>query len=288
MAEITAQLVGKVREKTGARLMDAKKALVETQGESGKGEAAWLEAAETWLRKVTGDRGSEQAKKAATEGLLGHKVSADGRAITVVEMTANTDFVAKNEQFLKILNELVELSHREKIDSAETLNGKSLNGQPVAEAVKTLAGTIGENIGVKRVVHMEGDVGFYIHFDNKQGAVVELSGVTGEKAAALGKDIAMHIVFAKPNFLLREEVPQEAVQKETDIIAEKLKADPKNSKKPPEILQKIAAGQLNKFYGEVVLPDQPYYRDGAKTVAQILKENGATVKKFVRFQVGAI
>jgi elongation factor Ts len=288
MAEINAQLVGKVREKTGARLMDAKKALVETQNESSKGEAAWLEAAETWLRKVTGDRGSEQAKKAATEGLLGHKVSADGRAITVVEMTANTDFVAKNEQYVKLLNDLVEMSHKDKITSVETLNAKQIGGKPVSEVVTSLAGTIGENIGVKRVIHMEGDVGFYIHFDNKQGAVVELSGVTGEKATALGKDISMHIVFAKPNFLVREEVPAEAVAKETAIIADKLKDDPKNAKKPPEILQKIAAGQLNKFYGEVVLPDQAYYRDGAKTVAQILKDNGATVKKFVRFQVGAI
>ncbi|HEY3319694.1 MAG TPA: translation elongation factor Ts [Planctomycetota bacterium] len=289
MADINAQLVAKLREKSGARMMDCKKALVETQAEAPKGEEAWIAAGETWLRKQGMEKGGAMAAKAATEGLLGYKVSPDGRTVTVVEMTANTDFAAKNDEFQKMLASLVELADSQKIEAVEALNQQSLNGTPVADAVKGLAGKIGENISVKRVVRMEGDIGCYIHFDNKQGAVVELAGVTGEQARAVGKDIAMHIVFAKPNFLKREEVPAEHVQKETEIIAEKLKSDPKNSKKPAEILQKIATGQLGKFYAQVVLPDQAYYKDGSKTVAQILKENGgATVKRFARFQVGVI
>jgi elongation factor Ts len=288
MAEINAQIVGKLREKTGARLMDCKKALTETESDAGKGEAAWIDSAEGWLRKKSLDKGSAMAEKAATEGLLGHKVSNNGRTLTVVEMTANTDFVAKNAEFLKLLNDLVELADSNKIDNAEKLNTMTLGGATVADTVKTLAGKIGENIGLKRVVRYDGDIGFYIHHDNKQGAVVELSGVTGEKAAAIGKDISMHIVFAKPNCLTRDEVPVELVKKETDIAMEKLKSDPKNSSKPQNILEKIISGQINKFYSSIVLPDQEYYKDGSKKVSKVLADDGATVKRFTRFEVGVI
>jgi elongation factor Ts len=228
------------------------------------------------------------AERTASEGLLGHKVSNGGKTITVVEMTANTDFVAKNPEFLKLLNDLVELADSNKIDSAEKLSAMSLNGTTVTDTVKALAGKIGENIGLKRVVRFDGEIGFYIHHDNKQGAIVEIGGATGEKAQAIGKDIAMHIVFAKPSHLTRDEVSPELVRKETDIVTEKLKTDPKNASKPPEILNKIAAGQLNKFYSTLVLPDNSYYKDGAKTVAQVLKDGGVTVKRFARFEVGVI
>ena len=288
MAEINAQLVGKLREKSGARLMDCKKALTETVAFAEKGEAAWLEAAEGWLRKKSLDKGSAMAEKAATEGLLGHKVSADGRTLTVVEMTANTDFVAKNEEFLTLLKDLVELADANKLDDAAKLGAMQLKGASVSDTVQSLAGKIGENIGLKRVVHYSGDIGFYIHHDNKQGAVVELTGVTGEKAAAIGKDIAMHIVFAKPSVLTRAEVSPDLLKKETDIVMEKLKTDPKNASKPANILEKIASGQVNKFYSTLVLPDQEYYKDGSKTVAKVLADQGATVKRFTRFEVGVI
>ncbi len=289
MSDINAALVGKLREKSGARLMDCKKALTETQAEfGGRGESPWLDAAEGWLRKKSLDKGGSMAERAAAEGLLGHKVSNGGKTLTVVEMTANTDFVAKNPEFTTLLNSLVEMADANKIDSAEKLSAMTLNGQPVTDVVKSLAGKIGENISLKRVVRFDGEIGFYIHHDNKQGAVVELEGVTGEKAQALGKDISMHIVFAKPNCLTREEVNPELIKKEQDIATERLKADPKNANKPPEIMAKIVAGQVTKFYSTLVLPDQPYYKDGAKTVAQILKDNGATVKRFVRFEVGVV
>jgi elongation factor Ts len=289
MAEIGAQLVAKVREKSGQRMMDCKKALTETQAEAGKGEEAWISAAETWLRKKGLDKGQAMAERAAAEGTLGHKIAADGKAITVVEMTSNTDFAAKNAEVQKLLAELVNMADAQKLDSAEKLAAQSINGTPVAEVVKALAGKIGENIGIKRVVRFEGEIGFYIHHDNKQGAIVEMTGVAGEQAQALGKDMAMHVVFAKPVCMTREEVPADLVKKETDIISDKLKTDPKNAKKPPEILAKIATGQLGKFYSALVLPDQPYYRDGNKTVAQVLKESGtAAVKRFARFEVGVI
>ena len=286
MPEINAQLVGKLREATGAPLMDCKKALAGTVGEAGKGEAAWLEAANGWLRKKSLDKGAKMAEKAASEGLLGHKLSADGNALTVVELTANTDFVAKNPEFQKLLNDLVALADARAAGSVEKLAALELNGAPVLDAVKTLAGKIGENISLKRVLRMEGEFGYYIHHDSKQGALVEIEGLTGEAARAVGKDIAMHIVFARPEYLKREEVPQSLVDKESEIAAEKLKNDPKNANKPPEILKKIVAGQVAKFFSTLVLPDQPYYKENKKTVAQVLQENKAAVKRFVRFQVG--
>jgi len=272
--------------------MDCKKALVETQGEFGvQGEEAWVAAAETWLRKKSlsaGEKIQGSAERVAKEGLLGHFLSDDKRVLTVVELSANTDFVAKNAEFLKLLQDLVQLAHTNKVDSAEKLSAMTLNGQPVVEAVKSMAGKIGENISLKRVIHLDGEIGFYIHHDNKQGAIVEVTGATGEKAQALGKDLSMHIVFAKPSFLTRDEVSADLVKKETDIAMDKLKTDPKNSGKPANILEKIVAGQVNKFFSTLVLPDQAYYKDGAKSVAQILKDNGAAVKRFERFEVGAI
>ena len=288
MADITADLVKKLREKSGSRMMDCKKALDATKDSAGKGNEGWLGAAEAWLRTQNLSSASAFQGRAAEEGLLGYKLAASGKAVTVVEMTANTDFVAKNPEFLKLLNDLVDLADEKAVDSAEKLKALSIHGVPVSEAVNALTGKIGENISIKRVARVEGDFGYYIHFDNKQGAIVEVGGVSGEKAQALGKDISMHIVFAKPTCLVREEVSQELIKKETEIATERLKSDPKNANKPPEILAKIISGQVNKFYSTLVLPDQPYYKDGNKTVAQVLNESGATVKRFVRFQVGVV
>lgn len=291
MAEITAVLVGKLRELTGERLMDCKKALADTAADAEKGETAWVEAAQAHLRKKGLDKGSAMGSKAAAEGLLGSKRAADGHAVTVVEVTANTDFVAKNEEFLTLLQKLVDLADQHKADSAEKLSALTLDGEPVADIVRALAGKIGENIGLKRVVRFEGEVGCYIHFDNKQGALVELSGVTGEAAQKLGKEICMHIVAAKPPpvYLTRGEVSAEIIKKETDIITERLKSDPKNAAKPPQILEKIASGQLNKFYAEQVLLDQPYAMDNSKSITQVLAENGnAKIVRFARFHVGVI
>src|SRR6185295_5323867 len=157
----------------------------------------------------------------------------------------------------------------------------------VSEVVKELAGKIGENIAVKRVAYVEGEFGYYLHSDYKQFAAVELTAVTREKAQAIGKDLSMHVVFAKPTCLKREQVPQDLVSKEMEIAQDRLKNDPKNSKKPPEILAKIAQGQLDKFYGTIDLVDQPYYRENAKTVTQHLKEQGGgiAVKRYVYIKV---
>jgi elongation factor Ts len=174
-------------------------------------------------------------------------------------------------------------------DSADALLEEELEGRRVSEVVKELAGKIGENIAVQKVKRVGGAFGYYFHHDAKQGAAVELEGVEGEEARELGKDLAMHVVFAKPKYLTREEVSQKEIDKEKAIITERLKTDPKNAKKPAEILDKIATGQINKFFGQICLMDQPYYRpEVKKTVAQVLREKkaGVKIKRFEHFLIG--
>ncbi|MCZ7646074.1 MAG: translation elongation factor Ts [Planctomycetota bacterium] len=188
----------------------------------------------------------------------------------------------------KLLADLLDLAASKKLGSAEDLAKQELRGRPVSEAVKEQAGKIGENIGLKRVLRFEGAFGYYIHHDSKQGAVVVLEGVEGEKARELGKDLSMHVVFAKPHYMTREQVPAEDVQKEKKFVQEKLKEDPKNAKKPDQILEKIAEGQMQKFYGERCLLEQPYFRENKVTVAEQLKQagGGAKIRSFALLQVG--
>ncbi|MBI3830669.1 MAG: translation elongation factor Ts [Planctomycetes bacterium] len=279
MAEVTAEMVKNLRERTGARLLDCQKALKET--------GANIEEAIAWLRTKNLAAGAKVGEKTAEEGMIGVKTG--GNALAAVELSANTDFVTKNDEYRKLLDQLADLALTSKSASADELLKQNLGGRSVAEVVKELAGKIGENIAVKRVARVEGEFGYYLHSDYKQFAAVELTGVTGEKAQGIGKDLSMHVVFAKPTCLKREEVPQDVVNKEMEIAQERLKNDPKNSKKPPEILAKIAQGQLDKFYGQIVLVDQPYYRENAKSVTQHLKEQGGgiAIKKYVYMKVGA-
>jgi elongation factor Ts len=281
MAEITADMVKQLREATGARLLDCQKALKESNAD--------IKAAMDWLRKQNLSKGGETQSRSAEEGLLGHK--ADGNKLAVVELSANTDFVAKNDEFRKLLEQLVDLTLTQKLGSGEKLLAAQLNGRPVSEVVKELAGKIGENIAVKKAVYVEGEFGYYMHHDSKQAAVVELSGLTGEKATAVGKQLAMHIVSAKPVpiCITREQVPADLVAKEKEIVSERLKTDPKNSKKPPEILAKIAEGQLGNFYSERCLLEQGFLGDSKNPVTKFLKEQGpdAGIKAFHYFKVGA-
>jgi len=279
MAEVTADMVKSLREKTGARLMDCQKALKECQGRS--------EDAVAWLRKKNLAAGAKAAEKSAEEGMVG--VKAEGGALAAVELTSNTDFVTKNDEFRKLLDQLAALALQAKVGSADDLSRQNLGGRSVADAVKELAGKIGENIAIKRVVYVEGAFGYYLHSDYKQFAAVELTGAKGDQAQAIGKDLSMHVVFAKPTALSRDEVDQVLAAKEMEIAQERLKNDPKNSMKPPGILAKIAQGHIDKFYAQIVLPDQPYYRESAKSVAQYLKEQGGdiSVKRFVHIKVGA-
>jgi elongation factor Ts len=281
MPEATSGQIKLLREKTGARMLDCQQALKECRGN--------VEEAVVWLRKRNLAAGESARARAAQEGLLGCRLSPDGRAITFVELSANTDFVTRNAEFRRLLEKLCELAAGLGLGAADQLLRQRLDGRAVAEVVQELAGRIGENVAIRRVVRVEGDFGYYLHHDNKQAAVVELAGAVGERAAAVGKELAMHVVFAKPGYLSRQDVPQEVLDKEKEIVAERLKTDPRNANKPPQILAKIAEGQLGKFYAGACLLDQPFCREASKSVAAYLKEQGAgiAVKRFVHLKVGA-
>lgn len=271
--EVTAEMVKELREQTGARMMDCKTALRQFNGD--------FKAATAMLKQLNLATGDKAASKPATEGLLGYGCS--GGAITVVEMSASTDFATQNPDYKNALALAVKTAHDNSFDSVDKLNAM------IGDQIKELAGKIGENIAIRQVVRMEGNFGYYIHHNNKEGALVELEGATGEIAGNIGKDIAMHIVFAKPTGLSRADVPNDAVLDEMAIIKNRLDNDPKNSKKPQQIIDKIIAGQLDKFYAKTVLPDQPYYRDDKKSVSKVLAElGGVSVKRFVRFHVGVL
>jgi elongation factor Ts len=278
---ITTEMVKTLRDKTGAKMMDCKQALTASAGQ--------MEAATDWLRQK--NLNTDVTEKPASEGRIGYR--ADSNAITIVEMSASTDFAANGQDFKDCLMLAVIEAHNAKIDSIEALNNRpaplSYGLTTIGEQVLGLAGRLGENVAIKRVVRMEGNIGHYVHFDNKQAAAIEMDGVAGELAEKIGKDICMHIVFAKPGYLTRNEVPVHLVEAEKQIIQARLQDDPKNKNKPPQIVEKIVAGQLGKFYGQSVFVDQGYYKDGKKPMTEILKELGdIKVKRFVRFQVGVI
>lgn len=276
---ISADMVKQLRFKSGARMMDCKQALAACDGDFEKSLA--------WLKQKNLDTGADASGKPAAEGLLGFRQ--DGGAITVVELSANTDFAAQNQEFKDVLGAITRIAHDNKLDSVEKLNEYQTETGPVVQRIQELAGKIGENIAIKRVVRMDNNFGYYIHFDNKQGALVELEGAAGVLGEKIGKDLAMHVVFAKPSYLSRDQVPADAVEKEKQIILARLADDPKNSKKPPQIVDKIVTGQLGKFFAQTVLVDQGYYKEEKRTVAEILKELGdIKVKRFERFHVGVI
>jgi elongation factor Ts len=280
MGETGVELVKQLREETGARYSDCNKALKECGGD--------VKAALDWLRKKNLATGRKAAGRPAELGALGAKYSADG-AVTVVELSANTDFVVANAEFQALLARLVDLAEAKQAETVEALLALPCGAHTAGETVQELAGKIGENIAARRVLRFTGACGYYIHFDYRQGAVVELTGVQGDAARALGKELGMQIVFGKPKYVRRDEVPAESAAKERELIAARLKEDPKLAGKPPQILTKIAEGQLAKaLYAEVCLLDQPYFRDGAKTISQYLKEQGGEVgvKRFVALRVG--
>ena len=275
---VTAEMVKNLREKTQAGLMDCKEALVASNGDFG--------AAEVWLRKKNLDRGSVMAKS-ATEGriTIGKTASIDRYAM--VEMTSTTDFAANSQDFMDVHCSIAWIAAEHNLTNIDAVKSFQTSIGTIEERLRELSGRLGENIGLKRVEVFDSNTsGFYIHSDSKQGAIVELEGAPADKVAEIGKDISMHIVFAKPNFLTRDEVPAADVAKEEALIKEMLLADPKNANKPPEIIAKISAGKMNNFFAKSVLPDQPYYREQKNTVAKTL--SGVKVVRFARFEVGAL
>ncbi|MFA3789507.1 translation elongation factor Ts [Aliiglaciecola sp. SL4] len=265
---VTAALVKELRERTGAGMLDCKKALVETDGD--------VELAIENMRKSGQAKAAKKAGRIAAEGVIMTKV-ANGVA-TMMEINSETDFVARDDGFLAFANKLVDVASANKINDMDTLNNSEIDGVTVSDTRDTLVAKIGENISPRRVISVEGDnLGAYVH-GGRIGVIAILNG--GDED--LAKDIAMHIAAASPQFVKPEDVPAEVVAKEKEIQLEIAM----QSGKPAEIAEKMVIGRMKKFTGEVSLTGQPFVKDPSNTVGQLLKSKGADVINFVRFEVG--
>jgi elongation factor Ts len=285
MATITATDVKKLRDQTGAGMMDCKAALEQAGGD--------FEEATTLLRKKGLATAAKKAGRATTEGLIGHRLSADRAAGTLVEVNCESDFVARTDDFQRLVSDV--LDEIERAGAAATDAWLRDPAGPVQQRVAAAIGKLGENMAVPRFVRYagEGYVGQYIHQGGKIGVQVELAGVTpaiaGRDAfATLVKEIAMQIAAAGPAYLSRQAVPSGVLEKEKAIY----RAQMEQSGKPAAVIEKIVEGKLGSFYAQTVLPDQPSIRDPKMTVAQVLaaanESLGATVavSRFVRLKVG--
>jgi elongation factor Ts len=271
MAEITAGMVKELRERTDAPMMDCKKALTEAEGD--------MTRAEEILRVRFGNKASKAAGRVAAEGTVGISISADGKTGAIIEVNSETDFCAKNDDFLSYVNDLAVV-----VAQANPADIAAVAALPMrastAEDVRTqLVGKIGENITPRRFVRIaaQGKLASYVH-GGKIGVLVDVVG--GDEA--LAKDIAMHIAAAKPKSLDASGVDAALIEAERRVAIEKAK----EAGKPDSMLEKIADGTVQKFLKEVTLLSQPFVKDDKQTIEQLLKSKGATVASFTMYVVG--
>ncbi len=277
MAAVTAEAVKTLRERTGAGMMECKKALVEANGD--------LEAAAEAMRKAGLAKADKKAGRIAAEGVIAVARAADGRSVAVVEVNSETDFVAREKDFQSFAASVAQAALEARPADLDALNATALpGGQSVEESRRALIARIGENIGVRRfeIVTSNAPLATYLH-GSRIGTVVVIEG--GD--AALGHDLAMHVAAINPQFLAAEDVPADQVEKEREIFIAQAAADPKLQGKPKEVLAKATEGKLRKYLGEITLLGQPFVKDDKQSVAQVLKQANARVLRFVRYEVGA-
>ena len=271
MTSITASMVKELRERTGLGMMDCKKALSEASGD--------MEKAIEDLRKASGLKAAKKASRVAAEGVVMAKVSGDGNQGVILEVNSETDFVARDENFLRFAGEALETAYNENEASVEVLLSKGLE-----ESRQALVQKIGENISVRRIERLnfenanQGIVESYVHNNAKIGVLISLKG--GDEA--LARDIAMHIAAVNPLVVRPEDVPEDVLAKESEIYA----AQARESGKPDEIVEKMISGRLRKFVSEVSLLEQQFVKDPESTIRNLLEEVGADIVQFVRYEVG--
>jgi elongation factor Ts len=272
MAEITAGRVKELRERTDAPMMECKKALAEANGDMAK--------AEEILRIKLGNRASKASGRVAAEGVIAAYIAPDGKSGALVEVNSETDFVAKNGEFLEFARALAELAASKQPADVEALSRLRLGGVTVEEARKALAGKIGENIAIRRFARMtaHGRIESYIHGGAKIGVLVSVSG--GDEV--LARDLAMHIAWSRPVALSAEAVPAGLVEKERAIAAAKAA----ESGKPANIVEKMVEGSVRKFLREVTLLGQPFVKNDRQSIEQLLESKEASVAAFVLYAVG--
>ena len=271
MAEITAGMVKELRERTDAPMMDCKKALTEAEGDMTRGEEI--------LRVRFGNKASKAAGRVAAEGTVGVSISADGKTGAMIEVNSETDFCAKNEDFLKFVSELAGIVATSKATNIAAVGALAMRGATVEETRAQLVGKIGENITPRRFVKInaKGKLVSYVH-GSKIGVLVDLIG--GDDT--LAKDIAMHIAAAKPKSLDASGIDESLIDAERRVAIEKAK----EAGKPEAMLEKIADGTVQKFLKEVTLLSQIFVKDDKMTIEQLLKSKNASVASFTMYTVG--
>lgn len=277
MAVITAGLVKELRERTGAGMMDCKKALMENDGD--------MDKAIDYLREKGIAKAVKKAGRIAAEGLIFDAVSADHKRAVLIEFNSETDFVAKNVEFKEFGKKLAEIAITNNVKTIEALNEAEIEaGKTVAQAVTDLIAKIGENMNIRRIHETEAKDGFvatYSHLGGKLGVIVELSGEATEANITKARDIAMHVAAMDPKYLNSSEVTTADLEHEKEIARKQLEAEGK----PAQIIEKILVGKMNKFYEENCLVDQIYVRaENKETVAKFTAPS--TVLSFARYKVG--
>jgi elongation factor Ts len=264
-------LVKELRERTGSGMMECKKALVETDGD--------IDAAVELMRKSGAARADKKAGRVAADGAIMVNVSDDGKSAVILEINSETDFVAKDGNFQTFADDVLATVAQQNPASVEILSTMMLsNGQSVEEARQALIAKVGENIQVRRFkrIESENSIASYLH-GARIGVLVDSSADAG-----LARDIAMHIAAVNPQFVDQDAVPAEFVEKEKSILI----AQAESSGKPPEIIEKMIQGRLDKFLAEVTLLGQPFVKDPEQKVGKLLTAAGASVSGFIRYEVG--
>lgn len=274
---VTAKDVKELREKTGAGMMDCKKALTECDGN--------MENAIDWLREKGIAKAAKKSDRIAAEGLS--RVAVDGNKAVIFEVNSETDFVAKNEQFLALLEDIKAALFAAAPNTLEEALAAPMNGTTIADALTTATATIGEKITLRRfeIVEKKDDetFGSYMHMGGNISALVVLSGKADEK---LGKEIAMQVASMNPKYMTRNDMPAEVVEHERKVQMEIVKNDEKLANKPEKVLAGIIEGKISKNLKDLCLVEQEFFLNPDLKVAQYLKENGADIVNFVRYAVG--
>lgn len=270
---ISASLVMQLRERTGAGMMECKKFLVATEGD--------IEKAIVEMRKAGQAKADKKADRVAAEGVIIIAKSADNKHAVMLEVNSETDFVARDSNFLTFAEQAAAAALQAQVNTIDNLADIAINGtdHTVEQARQALVAKIGENIKLRRIetLNTTGVIGTYIH-SNRIGVFVALEG--GDEN--LAKDIAMHIAASKPAFVNREDVSEEAIENEREIFL----AQAKDSEKPKEIIEKMVEGRISKFLDEVSLSGQPFIKDPSVKISKLLEQNKAKVISFKRLEVG--
>jgi len=268
---VTAAMVKELRERTGAGMMECKKALVETSGD--------MEAAVEHLRKSGLAQADKKASRVAAEGKIALAVSGDGKQAVMVEVNCETDFVARDENFLSFADAAAANALSENPADLEALLNTSIGAETLEQARQALVTKIGENVQVRRFVSVstDGTIGAYVH-GGKIGVLVETAG--GDET--LARDLAMHVAALNPEYVSADDVPGDIIAREKDILV----AQAESSGKPAEIIEKMVSGRLRKHLSGITLLGQPFVKDGDLTVGKLLDQNSASVSMFERLAVG--